>query len=103
MSLEAAAGKNPVSHVGKIYNVIAQDIAQTVVAELHRISTAECWIVSRIGSPVTEPSVVQVRLATRDGEPADGLRRSIEDIVASSLRSIPTRVEDFLDGKIDVF
>ena len=31
MSLEAAAGKNPVNHVGKIYNVVAQHIAQSLV------------------------------------------------------------------------
>jgi S-adenosylmethionine synthetase len=27
MSLEAAAGKNPVTHVGKLYNIIAMRIA----------------------------------------------------------------------------
>jgi S-adenosylmethionine synthetase len=31
MSLEAAAGKNPVTHVGKLYNIAAHDIAQTIV------------------------------------------------------------------------
>ncbi len=28
MSIEAIAGKNPVNHVGKIYNVIAQQVAE---------------------------------------------------------------------------
>lgn len=28
-TLEAAAGKNPVSHVGKIYNLLAHEIAET--------------------------------------------------------------------------
>ena len=32
MSLEAAAGKNPVTHVGKIYNVLAGELAATLVA-----------------------------------------------------------------------
>ena len=31
MSLEAAAGKNPVTHVGKIYNVVAREIAAGLV------------------------------------------------------------------------
>jgi S-adenosylmethionine synthetase len=31
MSLEATAGKNPVTHVGKIYNVLANDLSQALV------------------------------------------------------------------------
>ncbi|TGT59760.1 methionine adenosyltransferase, partial [Mesorhizobium sp. M2E.F.Ca.ET.166.01.1.1] len=37
MSLEAAAGKNPVSHVGKIYNIAARDIAETICAALSEV------------------------------------------------------------------
>ena len=33
MSVEAAAGKNPVSHVGKIYNVLAHELAMRIYAE----------------------------------------------------------------------
>ena len=51
MSLEAAAGKNPVTHVGKIYNVVARDISEALVAAVPEISHAQCLMVSRIGSP----------------------------------------------------
>ena len=51
MSLEAAAGKNPVSHVGKIYNVLARDIAEAIIAEIPEIDSAQCLMVSRIGAP----------------------------------------------------
>ncbi len=40
MSLEAAAGKNPVSHAGKIYNVVAQRIAETLAATVPQVSAA---------------------------------------------------------------
>ncbi len=36
MSLEAAAGKNPVSHAGKIYNVLAKTIAETLVSSMQK-------------------------------------------------------------------
>ncbi|EDP73554.1 methionine adenosyltransferase, partial [Hydrogenivirga sp. 128-5-R1-1] len=36
MSLEAAAGKNPVSHIGKIYNTAAMDMAERIVSEVKR-------------------------------------------------------------------
>lgn len=34
MSLEAAAGKNPINHVGKIYNVLAHEMASALAADL---------------------------------------------------------------------
>lgn len=63
MSLEAVAGKNPVSHVGKLYNVVATRAAQAVAA-LPGVREACCWLVSRIGQPIDAPQVfdVQVRL-----------------------------------------
>jgi len=42
MSLEAAAGKNPVSHVGKIYNVVAHQIAEALAATPEEIARVEC-------------------------------------------------------------
>jgi S-adenosylmethionine synthetase len=42
MSLEAAAGKNPVSHVGKIYNVVAHQIAEALAATSEEIARVEC-------------------------------------------------------------
>ena len=42
MMLEAAAGKNPVTHVGKIYNVIAREIAETLIADEPDITAAQC-------------------------------------------------------------
>lgn len=65
MSLEAIGGKNPVSHVGKLYNVLASRIAQALVEEVPGLQEAQCFLLSRIGRPITEPQIVDigVRLA----------------------------------------
>jgi len=47
MSLEATAGKNPVTHVGKIYNVLAQRIAAGIVRETAGVEEAYCSLLSR--------------------------------------------------------
>lgn len=88
MSLEAAAGKNPLSHVGKIYNVLAPRIAADVVAEIDEIEAADCWMVSRIGQPVREPWVVQLALHTRDAADPERFRASVEAIVRRHLYSV---------------
>jgi S-adenosylmethionine synthetase len=67
MSLEAAAGKNPVGHVGKIYSVLSRQIAESVVAEVEDVVRAECFMVSQIGAPVTCPAIVAVNFAVSDG------------------------------------
>ena len=103
MSLEAAAGKNPVTHVGKLYNVVARQIAETLIADVPDISAAQCFIVSRIGAPLTEPTVLQVRLATRDGAPADRFQRRVEEIAGDRLARIPQLIDEFIGGSIEVF
>ncbi|MGD9885453.1 MAG: methionine adenosyltransferase, partial [Reyranella sp.] len=82
MSLEAAAGKNPVSHVGKIYNIVAREIAEAVVSSVAEVAAAECHMVSQIGKPVDMPALTHVRLATHDGSPANRLEATVGEIVA---------------------
>ncbi|RWA68032.1 methionine adenosyltransferase [Mesorhizobium sp.] len=103
MSLEAAAGKNPVSHVGKIYNIAARDVAEAICAALSEIAAAECMLVSRIGDPITRPALVQLKVATRDGLPIAKIRRSVEAITADRLSRIPKLIEDFVAGRIATF
>jgi S-adenosylmethionine synthetase len=103
MVLEAVAGKNPVSHVGKIYNVLAREIAETLVAAMPEIAAAECMITSRIGAPITEPELLDVRIATRDGMPVERMKPAICDIADAGLRRAPKLVDDFIAGTIDVF
>ncbi len=62
MTLEAAAGKNPVSHVGKTYNVAAREIVNQVVEEHPDIEQVYCYLVSQIGKRITEPKAVNVEL-----------------------------------------
>ncbi len=31
MSMEATSGKNPVNHIGKIYNLLSTEIAESIV------------------------------------------------------------------------
>lgn len=103
MSLEAAAGKNPVSHVGKIYNVPATQMTEAMVSKFQEIVGAQCLIVSKIGAPVSKPALVNVRLATRDGLPLEQLRGVVEDLVTDHFSRIPELIGRFLAGTLDVF
>ncbi len=103
MSLEAAAGKNPITHVGKIYTVLAQDIADKLVRELPEITKAQCLMVSRIGIPVSQPALLQIKIATRDAIPTVQLQNRIDEIAADRLAHIPGLIDDFVAGEVEIF
>ena len=100
MSIEAIAGKNPVNHVGKIYNVVAQRAAEEI-AEIDGVKEAYVTLVSRIGAPLTEPLLKAVEV--RGENPPDrSVERKIEAVVERHLEGIGELVEDFVAGRLRV-
>ncbi len=65
MSLEATAGKNPAAHVGKIYNVLANEIARAVCEQIENVLEASVQLVSQIGRPVALPWAASVQVVSR--------------------------------------
>jgi len=100
MSLEAAAGKNPVSHIGKIYNVVANIIADRVVKEIEEVEEAYCYIVSQIGKPINEPQVCDVKVRTTKN--LSGIEDEIVRIAQQELDRMPNTWERFLKKEFSV-
>jgi S-adenosylmethionine synthetase len=103
MTLEAAAGKNPVSHVGKLYNVAAGLIARDLASTLPDVTEAECLLVSRIGAPIDQPQIVSIRLRTQDGRPASAHSGAASEIVRGGLSGLTALSERLVDGEISVY
>ncbi len=83
MSMEAAAGKNPVTHVGKIYNLMSNLIAADIIeAGGNDIKEAHVRIVSNIGHPVSEPQLASIQLIMAEGVSEEKYRGEIEGIVS---------------------
>lgn len=89
MSIEAVAGKNPVSHVGKLYNLLAAAIAADAVAGAPGVEEAYCALVSRIGRPIREPDIADIRV--RLAPDAELPRSTLEGILHAHL----DRADDF--------
>jgi S-adenosylmethionine synthetase len=103
MTLEAAAGKNPVSHVGKLYNVAAHEIARAIVAELSEVAYAECILVSRIGQPVDRPMSVDVRLRLAGDAQLPGVAVRVDDVVRDGLARLPALATQIATGGVTLF
>lgn len=102
MTMEAIAGKNPVTHVGKLYNVAASRIAAGVVTEIEEIEGAECYLVSQIGEPVDRPRLCGLRVRARAGVAGSGMREQIATIVEREVAAIPDLWRAFLAGTVPV-
>lgn len=94
MSLEAAAGKNPVSHIGKIYNTAAMDMAERIVKEVEEVEEAYVYLVSQIGKPITEPQVCDVKLRT--SKDIKGIEERVRKIAQEEIDKLPETWKKFL-------
>jgi S-adenosylmethionine synthetase len=102
MTLESVAGKNPISHVGKLYNLAAAEVAEGLVAALPELASVEVYLVSRIGHPITDPPLVDVALAAREGRPVSELAPRVESFVRSAVADLDRLWERILAGRIGV-
>ncbi|NPB06477.1 MAG: methionine adenosyltransferase [Aquificae bacterium] len=100
MSLEAAAGKNPVSHIGKIYNVVANLIADRVVREIEEVTECYCYLVSQIGRPINEPQVCDVKVRT--DKPLSAVEPEVKKIALEELEKMPETWKRFLTREFSV-
>jgi len=103
MSLEATAGKNPVSHVGKIYNVLAMLISEAIYDEVPGIREVYVKVLSRIGHPIDEPAIVNVQVIPDEGYTVEGMRHEIEAIVEDKVSRVRELTDLMLGGKFMMF
>jgi len=103
MSMEATSGKNPVNHIGKIYNLLSTEIANSVVDEVEGIKQVQIRLLSQIGSPIDQPHVADANLVTEDGvtitDIDDDVRAAIDDELAD-VTSVTRRV---IEGELSTF
>lgn len=99
---EAAAGKNPVSHVGKIYNLLTYKIASDVYTQVSGIREVYVWMLSKIGRPIDQPAAIAVQVITESGVLSDAQRNNIERVVDYELDNIEEFCMDLAYGKTPI-
>ncbi len=102
MTLEATAGKNPVNHVGKIYSVLSNEIANKIVKENKNVLECNVYIVSQIGRRITDPKNLTISIAAESKEAFEAAQKDAEAIAEDTLASITSFPEALLGGKYSV-
>lgn len=99
---EAAAGKNPVSHVGKIYNLLTHRIAEQVYEQVSGVEEVYIWLLSQIGKPIDQPAIASAQVVMKSGNSMENVRSDMEEVINSELENIDKFCMDLAHGKIPI-
>jgi S-adenosylmethionine synthetase len=102
MSSEAAAGKNPVSHVGKIYNLLSYRIADQAVRKVNGVKEIYIWLVSAIGRPINDPAVCSAQIIPSKGITVEDISHEIKEVIAYEFEHLDQFCNDLATGKINI-
>lgn len=101
VSSEAAAGKNPpVSHIGKIYNLLSHRIAAEIYRQVPDVSEVYVWLLSEIGTPPIDqpPQIATAQLIMKKGA-ADDVEKEAAEVIEKELDDIHSFSMELVAGK----
>jgi S-adenosylmethionine synthetase len=101
MASEAAAGKNPISHVGKIYNLLSYRLANRIYSEVAGFKEVYVWLLSTIGDPINHPSALSVQLIPKGGINKNHYNE-VENVIANEFENLPAFLKELADGTLTV-
>jgi len=99
---EAAAGKNPVSHVGKIYNVLTYKIARDVYEQVPEVEEVYIWLLSKIGTPIDHPAIAAAQVIMKGNNHIKTVKRKIKEVLDYELENIDKFCMELAQGKIPI-
>ena len=102
MGTEAAAGKNPVSHVGKIYNVLAHKIAKDLYENIEGIREVYVLLLSRIGTPIDKPQIATAQVLLERGKKVKEIIGPAEEIFDREFSALNRFCRELSAGKYPI-
>jgi S-adenosylmethionine synthetase len=103
MSMEATSGKNPINHIGKIYNLLATEVAQECVKKVDGINEIYLRFLSQIGRPIDYPLVASAQVLPQPGMRVDVINQDVEKIIEESLENINSITLKVINGELKTF
>jgi S-adenosylmethionine synthetase len=87
-SLEAPCGKNPISHVGKVYNLLALLTAQDIVDKVPTVKEATVYLLSQIGAPLDQPLVATAQVRPVNGALTPAIQEDVQAVIDERLANV---------------
>ena len=103
ISNEAAAGKNPVSHVGKIYSLLTHHIANEVIQRVEGVSEIYIWLCSQIGQPINQPRIAASQVILHKNVGLPDVEPAVKAIIEQELAGIHEFSRRIVRGEFSVW
>jgi len=103
MSLEATCGKNPINHVGKIYNLLSTEAAKQIAAEVQGIDEVYIKMLSQIGKPIDQPHIASVQIVPKEGADMLKVEAGATEILDEWLANIPKLQQMLFRGELPTY
>ena len=102
-SLEAACGKNPISHVGKVYNVLALLAAQDIIERVPTVRAVTVYLLSQIGAPLDRPLVATALVHPLNGPLTPSIQADVQDVLDEHLERVNSIHTRMLNRELRLF
>jgi S-adenosylmethionine synthetase len=103
MSMEASSGKNPVNHIGKIYNLLSNEISDSLVQQVEDVTSVRMRLLSQIGRRIDEPHLADAQIRTADGVSVDEVEAEARDVIAAELDDVTDVTRRIIEGDLTTF
>ena len=103
MSMEATSGKNPINHVGKIYNLLANQIARDCYEAIEGIKEVYVKILSQIGKPIDKPKTLSIQIVPERGYQVEKMELKAKTIAEEWLNDITKITDMVISGELTTF
>lgn len=103
MSMEATSGKNPINHIGKIYNLLSTQMAKDIVKEVPEVHDIYIRLLSQIGKPIDQPLVASAQIIPEDGSSFSQVKAEAEAVMDDWLSNVTKITDMVVKGELDTF
>jgi S-adenosylmethionine synthetase len=103
MSMEATSGKNPINHIGKIYNLLATQISRDIVEKVSDVQEVYVRLLSQIGTPIDKPLVASAQIIPKEDTSFEKVKAETEVIIDDWFSNVTKITEMVIKGELNTF
>lgn len=103
MSMEATSGKNPINHIGKIYNLLSTQMARDIVKQVPDVQDVYIRLLSQIGKPIDQPLVASAQIIPKEGTSFANVKSEAEVVIDDWLANVTKITEMVIRGELNTF
>ncbi len=103
MSMEATSGKNPINHIGKIYNLLATQISHDIIRKVPEVQEVYVRLLSQIGKPIDKPLVASAQIIPKENASFEKVKVEAEVVIDDWFSNVTKITEMVIKGELNTF